>query len=104
MPWMFLCPLSLKLSINITNSWALKHHKTTDNGSCFLSIVLNYEEEVNYLKINYFICSLMAITTGLMAINVIMNGPTHKIINSKKGKVMGEFNRNLIINGILKRF
>ena len=67
-------------------------------------MVLNYVKGENYLKINDFTCSLMSITTGLMAINVIMNGLTHKIINSKKGKVMDDFNRNLIINGILKGF
>ena len=46
----------------------------------------------------------MAITAELMAIMMNINDLTHKTINSKKRKVMDDFNRNLIINGILMDF
>ena len=46
----------------------------------------------------------MAITAELMAILMNINDLTHKTINSKKRKVMDDFNRNLIINGILMAF
>ena len=46
----------------------------------------------------------MAITAELMAIIMNINGLTHKTINFKKRKVMDDFNRNLIINGILMGF
>ena len=46
----------------------------------------------------------MAITAELMAIIMNINDLTHKTINSKKRKVMADFNRNLIINGILMDF
>ena len=39
-----------------------------------------------------------------MAIIMNINGLTHKTINFKKRKVMDDFNRNLIINGILMDF
>ena len=56
------------------------------------------------MKINDFTCSLMAVTAELMAIIMNINGLTHKTINFKKRKVMDDFNRNLIINGILMDF
>ena len=46
----------------------------------------------------------MAITAELMAIIMNINDQTHKTINFKKRKVMDDFNRNLIINGILWTF
>ena len=46
----------------------------------------------------------MAIIAGLMAIIMNFNDRTHKTINFKKQKVMDDFNRNLIINGILMDF
>ena len=46
----------------------------------------------------------MAITTELMVIIMKINGLTHKIISFKKQKVMDDFNKNLIINRILKGF
>ena len=46
----------------------------------------------------------MAITAESMVIIMNINGLTHKTINFKKRKVMDDFNRNLIINGILMDF
>ena len=46
----------------------------------------------------------MAITAELMAIIMNINDQTHITINLKKRKVMDDFNRNLIINGILMDF
>ena len=46
----------------------------------------------------------MAITAELMAIIMNINDQTHRTINFKKRKVMDDFNRNLIINGILMDF
>ena len=46
----------------------------------------------------------MAITAELMVVSMEINGLTHKIINFEKRKVMDDFNRNLIINCILKGF
>ena len=65
-------------------------------------MVLNYVEGQNKLKVNDFTCSLMAIITELMVINIKIDGLTHYIINFKKQKVMNDFNRNLTIIGILK--
>ena len=42
----------------------------------------------------------MAVTAELMAIIMNINDRTHKTINFKKRKVMDDFNRNLITNGI----
>ena len=39
-----------------------------------------------------------------MAIIMNINDRTHKTINFKKRKVMDDFNRNLIINGIFMDF
>ena len=46
----------------------------------------------------------MAITAELMAIITNINDRTHKTINFKIRKVMNDFNRTLIINGILMDF
>ena len=46
----------------------------------------------------------MAATAELMAIIMNINDRTHKTINFKKRKVMDDFNRNLIINGIFMDF
>ena len=46
----------------------------------------------------------MAVTAELMAIIMNINDQTHKTINFKKRKVMDDFNRNLIINGIFMDF
>ena len=67
-------------------------------------MVINNTEGVHYLKINDFTCSLMAITSELMAILMNINDQTHRTINFKKRKVMDDFYRNLIINGILMDF
>ena len=67
-------------------------------------MVINNTEGVNLSKINDFTCSLMAITAELMAIIMNINDRTHKTINFKKRKVMDDFNRNLIINGIFMDF
>ena len=48
--------------------------------------------------------TLMAVTAELMAIIMNINDRTHKTINFKKRKVMDDFNRNLIINGIFMDF
>ena len=57
-----------------------------------------------YQVLKKFISILMAITTELMAIIMNIDDLTHKTINFKKRKVMDDFNRNLIINGILMDF
>ena len=67
-------------------------------------MVINNTEGVNQSKINDFTCSLMAVTAELMAIIMNINDRTHKTINFKKRKVMDDFNRNLIINGIFMDF
>ena len=67
-------------------------------------MVINNTEGVNLSKINDFTCSLMAVTAELMAIIMNINDRTHKTINFKKRKVMDDFNRNLIINGIFMDF
>ena len=67
-------------------------------------MVINNSEGVNLSKINEFTCSLMAVTAELMAIIMNINDRTHKTINFKKRKVMDDFNRNLIINGIFMDF
>ena len=46
----------------------------------------------------------MAVTAELMAIIMNINDRTPKTINFKKRKVMDDFNRNLIINGIFMDF
>ena len=46
----------------------------------------------------------MAVTAELMAIKMNINGLTQKTITFKKRKVMDDFNRNLIINGIFMDF
>ena len=46
----------------------------------------------------------MAVTAELMAIIMNINDRTHETINFKKRKVMDDFNRNLIINGIFMDF
>ena len=46
----------------------------------------------------------MAVTAELMAIIMNINDRTLKTINFKKQKVMDDFNRNLIINGIFMDF
>ena len=46
----------------------------------------------------------MAIITELMVMIMKIIDLTHKTINFKKQKVMDDFNRNLIINGILMEF
>ena len=43
----------------------------------------------------------MAVTAELMAIIMNINDRTHKAINFKNKKLRDDFNRNLIINGIL---
>ena len=50
------------------------------DGPLFISMVINYTEGVNKLKINDWACSLMAITIELMAINMKINDLTHKTI------------------------
>ena len=67
-------------------------------------MVINNTEGINLSKINDFTCSLMAVTAELMAIIMNINDRTHKTINFKKRKVMDDFNRNLIINGIFMDF
>ena len=67
-------------------------------------MVINNTEGVNKSKIYDFNCSLMAVTAELMAIIMNINDRTHKTINFKKRKVMDDFNRNLIINGIFMEF
>ena len=67
-------------------------------------MVINNTEGVNLSKINDFTCSLMAVTAELMAIIMNINDRTHETINFKKRKVMDDFNRNLIINGIFMDF
>ena len=57
-----------------------------------------------YQVLKKSVSTLMAITTELMAIIMNINDLTHKTINFKKRKVMDDFDRNLIINGILMDF
>ena len=47
---------------------------------------------------------MIILTAELMAIIMNIKDRTHKTINFKKRKVMDDFNRNLIINGILMDF
>ena len=65
-------------------------------------MVVNYAVSENNININHFTLSLMALTTEFMFINMKINGLTQKIFNFKKRKEMGDFNRNIIINCILK--